>query len=229
MTAFGSNQPILRRKQQDLDVQDLEGLLRIELKLKNLTLFSGFYTRIDQVFLLWGAIVGTIFFTAQFLPLNWTNQAVLWSILTIVGAWGTVRLAWYWVTVEELRWVVYLWTFLMIVGVTVTNWGIFGGWWAVLPHLCSIWLLLSTIGYLGTAWGLRSRAFLGNGLLHLGAMFVLPYTSSWQFLLTGMVTAGTLLLLAEVQWDMNSTSNYRWLTAEQKQFNRQQRWKREVS
>jgi hypothetical protein len=228
MTDFGFDQPILRRKQHELDVQDLEGLLRIHITVKDLTLFSSFYTRIDQVFLLWGAIVGTIFFTAQFLPVNWTYQAVLWSILTAIGAWGTVQLAWYWVTVEQLRWVVYLWTVLMLGGVTITNWGIFGGWWEVLPHLCSVWLLLSTIGYLGTAWGLRSRAFLVNGLLHIGAMALLAHATSWQFLLTGMVSAGTLLLLAELQWDMESTSNYQSLTEEQKLFNLQQQQKRSL-
>jgi hypothetical protein len=52
MTDFGFDQPILRRKQHELDVQDLEGLLRIQITVKNLTLFSSFYTRIDQVFLL---------------------------------------------------------------------------------------------------------------------------------------------------------------------------------
>jgi hypothetical protein len=114
----------------------------------------------------------------------------------------------------------------MLGGVTITNWGIFGGWWEVLPHLCFVWLLLSTIGYLGTAWGLRSRAFLVNGLLHIGAMALLSQATSWQFLLTGIVTAGTLLLLAELQWDMDSTSNYQSLTEEQKRFNQQQQQKR---
>jgi hypothetical protein len=221
MTAFSTTEPILRRKQHALDVQDLEGLLRVNLKIKDLELFSGFYTRIDQVFILWGSITAIIFSTAQFLTLNWTDQAMLWSLLTLIGAWGTCHLAWYWVTVERLRWVVYTWVGLMISGVLLTDWGIFGGGWAMLPHLCQLWLGLSGIGYLVTAWGLRSRAFLASGLLHLGAIALLPYLLAWQFLFVGTITAGSLFLMAEVQWDMHTT-NDRLLTTAQKQFNQRQ-------
>lgn len=227
MTAFCPVQPIIRRKQHALDVQDLEGLLRIQVKVKEWTLFSSFYTRIDQVFLLWGSITAAIFFTAQFFALNWIYQAVLWSMLTLIGSWGTVSLAWYWVTVERLRWVVYTWVGLMLVGVALTNWGIFGGGWAVLPHLCLLWLGLSAVGYLVTAWGLRSRAFSMNGLLHVGAIALLPHVPTWQYFLTGLVTAGSLFLLAEVQWDMKSTSDFKNLTAEQQQFNQQQQQRRQ--
>jgi hypothetical protein len=228
MTAFSNTQPILRRKQHALDVQDLEGLLHIHIQIEDLKLFSGFYTRIDQVFILWGSITAAIFLTAQFLSLNWTDQAIIWSILTLIGSWGTCCLAWYWVTVERLRWVVYTWVGLMISGVLLTNWGIFGGGWTVLPHLCMLWLGLSAIGYLMTAWGLRSRAFLLNGLLHLGAIALLPYVLDWQFLFTGIVTAGSLFLLAETQWDMESNIDRQLLTVAQKQFNQQQLELREV-
>ena len=222
MTAFSTTEPILRRKQHALDVQDLEGLLHIDLKIKDLELFSGFYTRIDQVFILWGTITAIIFSTAQFLTLNWTDQAMLWSVLTAIGSWGTCRLAWYWVSVERLRWVVYTWVGLMIGGVLLTNWGIFGGGWVVLPHLCRLWLGLSGIGYLVTAWGLRSRAFLLSGVLHLGAIALLPYLLAWQFLFVGIITAGSLFLMAEVQWDMHSNTDRQLLTPVQKQFNQRQ-------
>ena len=56
MTAFSTTEPILRRKQHALDVQDLEGLLRVNLKIKDLELFSGFYTRIDK-FLFCGVLL----------------------------------------------------------------------------------------------------------------------------------------------------------------------------
>ena len=228
MTAFSTTQPIIRRKQHALDVQDLEGLLHIHIQIKDLKLFSSFYTRIDQVFVLWGSITAIIFFTAQFLTLSWADQAMLWSVLTLVGSWGTCRLAWYWVTVERLRWVVYTWVGLMIGGVLLTNWGIFGGGWVVLPHLCEVWLGLSGIGYLVTAWGLRSRAFLGSCLLHFWAIAFLSYVPEWQFLLTGMVTAGSLFLLAELQWDMHSIDDAQLLTVEQKQFNHKQRELRDL-
>ncbi len=221
MTAF-SPEPILRRKQHALDVQDLEGLLHIHIQIKNFKLFSSFYTRIDQVFILWGLISAIVFLTAQFLTLNWTDQAIAWSILTAIGAWGTCHLAWYWVSVERLRWVVYVWVALMLGGVLLTNWGLFGGGWVLLPHLCRLWLGLSAIGYGITAWGLRSRALLTSGLVHLGAIALLPYLQAWQFLFTGLITAGSLFLLAEVQWDMQSTTEAQLLTLEQKQFNLRQ-------
>ncbi len=222
MTAFSPVQPIIRRKQPALDVQDLEGLLHIQLQFRDFKLFSSFYTRIDQVFVLWGSITAIIFLTAQFVSLSWSDQAVLWSILTLIGAWGTCHLAWYWVTVQKLRWVVYAWVGLTIGGIVLTDWGIFGGGWVVLPHLCLIWLGLSGIGYLVTAWGLRSRAFALSGLLHLSAIALLAYLADWQFLYTGIVTAGCLFLLAEVQWDMESLDNLRLLTVEQQQFNQKQ-------
>jgi hypothetical protein len=227
MTAV-SPEPILRRKQHALDVQDLEGLLHIQIQFKDFKLFSGFYTRIDQVFILWGLITSIVFSTAQFLSLNWTDQAIAWSILTSIGAWGTCHLAWYWVTVERLRWVVYVWVALMLGGVLLTNWGLFGGGWVLLPHLCRLWLGLSAIGYGITAWGLRSRALLAIGLLHLGAIALLPYLPTWQFLFVGIVTAGSLFLLAEVQWDMQSTTDNQRLTSAQKQFNLRQRELRQL-
>jgi hypothetical protein len=228
MTAFSTTQPILRRKQHALDVQDLEGLLHIHLEIKDISLFSGFYTRIDRVFVLWGGITATIFLTAQFLSLSWTYQAIIWSVLTLIGSWCTCRLAWYWVTVERLRWLVYTWLGLMLGGILLTNWGIFSGGWVLLPHLCLLWLGLSALGYLATAWGLRSRAFLLNGLLHLGTIALLPYVPNWQFLLTGIITAGSLFLLAEVQWDMQSNLATQLLSSEQKQFNLQQGKLREL-
>jgi hypothetical protein len=221
MTAF-SPEPILRRKQHALDVQDLEGLLHIHIQFRDFKLFSSFYTRIDQVFILWGLISAIVFLTAQFLTLNWTDQAIAWSILTAIGAWGTCHLAWYWVSVERLRWVIYVWVALMLGGLLLTNWGLFGGGWVLLPHLCRLWLGLSAIGYGITAWGLRSRALLTSGLVHLGAIALLPYLQAWQFLFTGLITAGSLFLLAEVQWDMQSTTDAQLLTLEQMQFNLRQ-------
>jgi hypothetical protein len=227
MTAF-SPEPILRRKQHALDVQDLEGLLHIHIQFRDSKLFSGFYTRIDQVFGLWGVITTIVFATAQFIDVNWTYQAIAWSILTAIGSWGTCHLAWYWVTVERLRWVVYAWVGLMIGGVLFTNWAIFGGGWILLPHLCRLWLGLSAIGYGITAWGLRSRALLTSGLLHLGAISLLPYLPTWQFLFTGAMTAGSLFLFAEVQWDMQSNNNTKLLSVHQQQFNQQQQELRDL-
>jgi hypothetical protein len=229
MIPIKSPQPIFRCKQEAVDVQDLAGLLRIQLKIKHLTLYSGFYTRIDQVFLLWGAIAAIIFFTAQFMPIDWVTQASIWSILTLIGTLGTVQLAWYWVTVEQLRWVVYCWVALMLGGLVLTNVAIFGaGWSSLLLYLCPLWLGLSGVGYLCTAWGLRSRTFLLSGTVHLFAISLLFYFPSAQYSIAGIVTAGILFLLAEVQWDMQSTSSYAVLTVAERDFNQQQRQLRQL-
>ena len=226
MTTFSPTQPVVRIKQAAMDVQDLEGLLRLSIKVKDRKLLYVFYTRIDQVFILWGVICTIIFSTAQFSTIEWTEQAIIWSILTLIGSWGTYRLAWYWVSVERKRWVVYAWIGLMIIGVIVTNWGIFGNGWSVLPHLSLLWLGLSAIGYLITGLGLRSRAFLSCGGVHLVALMLLPYVPTWQFLFSGFITAGTLFLLASFQWDMYSDPNTQILTEQQKQFNLDQAKKR---
>lgn len=226
MLQFYSPQPIFRRKQHALDVQDLEGLLRIDSKVPLLSGLSGLYSRIDQVFLVWGAIALVIFATAQFLPINWGLQALLWTGLTLVGSVATIQLAWYWVTVEELRWVVYWWVALMVLGVGLTNLGILGGQWSLLPHLCPLWLGICGLGHFGTALGLRSRAFLLCGLVHFIGIPLILGSSQWQYLLTGLVTAIPLFLFAEVQWDMESTSNYQSLTVEKCLFNQQQRQQR---
>jgi hypothetical protein len=75
---------------------------------------------------------------------------------------------------------------------------------------------------------MKSRAFLLSGLLHIGGICLLPYVPTWQFLFTGIVTAGSLLLLAEVQWDMESTSDFQQLTEEQQRFNQQQQLRRQL-
>ncbi|MEM6610690.1 MAG: hypothetical protein AAF652_00240, partial [Cyanobacteria bacterium P01_C01_bin.72] len=114
MHLFNSSSPIIRRKQHALDFQDRQGLLRLKLEIRNKTLFSSIYTRIDQVFVVWGLITALIFFTAQFAPINWMTQAVFWSILTLVGTVAMTVLTHFWVRVERLCWVLYAWVILML-------------------------------------------------------------------------------------------------------------------
>ncbi|HAJ63681.1 MAG TPA: hypothetical protein DCP31_34325, partial [Cyanobacteria bacterium UBA8543] len=85
MSFFNPSEPIIRSKQESLDFQDRQGLLRIHLELGNKTLISAFYTRIDQVFILWGFISAIIFVSAQFVPISWVIQAGFWSVLTLFG------------------------------------------------------------------------------------------------------------------------------------------------
>ncbi|MDM9382379.1 hypothetical protein QUB80_16870 [Chlorogloeopsis sp. ULAP01] len=216
------SQPLLREKQQQLDFQDLQGLLRIDWKIGRLSLWSGFYTRIDQVFILWGIASAGIFITAQFLPISWYTQAIFWTILTLASTIIMIFLTWFWVSVEKLRWLLYCWVILMFGGVALTDLGIFFGWVEVLMRLCPLWLILSAIGYLCTALAVRSQTFLVMAVIHLAGVAVLPYCGGWQFLTTGIVMASSLLILAEWQWDMRPPTDYDVLTLEQKQFNQQQ-------
>lgn len=223
MNFFNSSEPVLRRKQKELDYQDRQGLLQFNLKFKNKTFYSVNYTRIDQVFVLWGIISATIFITAQFAPISWIIQAIWWSTLTVIGSIAMVIMTHFWVKVERLRWVLYAWVALMLFGVLITDLGIFWGWGQVLMYLCHLWLILSALGYFCTGIGLRSRAFMISGMIHLLGILILPYAMGWQFLATGLVMVSNLLVFAETQWDMRPPlENYNLLTSEQKQFNQEQ-------
>jgi hypothetical protein len=229
MLLFNQTEPIFRRKQKDLDVQDLTGLLRLELQVRRRKLLHRFYTRIDQVFVLWGLVSAAIFLTAQFAPLSWTLQAWLWSGLTLVATGTMIWLTFFWVRVERLQWILLLWSGLMITGVVVTDLGIFLGIGQVLMHLCDLWLGLCAVGYMGTGWGARSRAFLLAGTIHLVGMLLLPYVLGWQFLTTALIMASSLLVFAETQWDMRPPiEDYALLSPEQRQFNQQQQQRRQV-
>ncbi len=228
MTFSNPAKPIFRIKQQYLDVQDLEGLLKIHWKIGDITLFSGFYTRIDQACLLWGLITLIIFAVAQFVPISWLTQAYWWSILSVIGTLGMVLLTRYWVWIEGITWLLGWWAFLMLAGIGLTNLGIFWGWTWVLPNLCPLWLVLCVLGYIGTGLGLESRAFLLAGMIHLAAIPLCISILQWQFLITGMIMAGTLVLLAEVQWDMRLPMESQVLTDQQLAFNRQQDYQRQT-
>ncbi|WP_413162941.1 hypothetical protein ACL6C3_27490 [Capilliphycus salinus ALCB114379] len=228
MTIFNSTEPIVRIKQQHLDVQDLKGLLKFNVKIGNYTLYSGSYTRIDQVFLLWGLISLIIFITAQFFPMSWIDQAYYWSGLTLFATIGMIMLTYCWVRIEQVTWLVYCWALLMFVGVGLTNLGIFWGWSHILANLCPLWLIVCGLGYLATGIALQSRSFTLAGLLHFLTIPLLCYVSSWQFLATGIILAGTLLFFAEVQWDMRPPIESPFLTVEQLAFNRQQHLKRQM-
>jgi len=223
MVLFNPGKPIIRRKQEALDFQDRQGLLQLKLQIRNKTLFSSLYTRIDQVFVIWGLVVALIFFTAQFAPIDWITQAVFWSVLTGIATVTMTVLTHFWVQVERVRWVLYAWIVLMLGGVIITDLGIFLGWGQVLMHLCHLWLGLSAIGYFCTGWGLRSRAFFWAGIFHLLGIFALPYFIGWQFLATGLIMTANLFIFAETQWDMRPpVNNYGLLTEEQQEFNREQ-------
>ncbi len=219
---FNLSQPLLRIKQKEVDVQDICGLLHIHWQFDQKTLISNIYTRIDQVFLVWGIITAAIFITAQFCPISWQFQAMLWSILTLMGTLAMVYLTDFWVKVEKLRWVAWLWMGLMLLGLGITNFGIFYSVPVILINLCPLWLILSALGYIIMGFGMYSLTFIFIGIFHLLGIISLPYLMGWQFLTTGFIMSSSLFLLAELQWDMRPPINSEVLTAEELDFNRRQ-------
>lgn len=229
MTFFNATEPILRRKQEALDFQDRLGAWQFSLKLGKVKLFSTVYTPIDQVFLIWGLLTLVMFTVGQLLPLSWDTQAIAWSVLTAIGTVCMIGLTLFWARVESLVWLIHVWVALMLVGTVLTNLGIFWHWGLVLTNLCPLWLGLSALGYGCTSLALRSRTFLLVALIHLISIGGLPSVIAWQFLATGIVMGGSLLLLAQVQWDMRSPIEYALLTQEQKAFNQHQHQLRQNS
>ena len=229
MTFFHPSRPVLRPKQQALDIQDLEGLLQVNLRFGQKSLYKTAYTRVDLGIMLWVPIVAVIFTTAQFSPISWQTQAMLWSALTLIGALAMTALTRYWAKIEQVSWVVYAWGLLAIAGLAITDLAIFQGLPLILINLCPLWLGLSAVGYILTGIGLRSRALLLCGLAHAGAIFLLPYVMAWQFIFTGLVMKACLILLAELQWDMRPPIDSAWLTPEQKEFNRRQHQLRQAN
>jgi hypothetical protein len=229
MTFFHPSRPVLRPKQQALDIQDLEGLLQVNLRFGQKSLYKTAYTRVDLGIMLWVPVVAVIFTTAQFSPISWQTQAILWSALTLIGTIAMTALTRYWAKIEQVTWVVYAWGLLAMAGLAITDLAIFRGWPLILINLCPLWLGLSALGYILTGVGLRSRALLLCGLAHGGAIFLLPYVMAWQFIFTGLVMKACLILLAELQWDMRPPIDSAWLTPEQKEFNRRQHQLRQAN
>lgn len=202
MPFFKPTQPILQRKQLSSDTQQLLSMKCLRVKSAEKFFLSGIYTCIDQAMLVWGVVAAIIFFGAQFLPINWVDQAFFWSILTIIAIVAMTVLTYSWAVWERVSGLLYSWIFLMILGVVVTDTAIAFSWVQILTHLCELWLGLSAIGYLITGWMMRSRAFFVAMIIHGGMIFLLPLFSGWQFAVTGLVMTSNLLLFSEVQWDM---------------------------
>ena len=199
MSFFDPNKPIIRFR-KELDIQNIKGLWDVNLKIGNFTVLSRFYTRVDQVFLIWGWLTLIIFAIAQFWPISWITQAYWGSLLTALGIVVMVILTYYWSRIRGVSWIAYWWTLVMLVGLGLTNLGIFWGVGAILLNLCPLWLGLSALGYWVTGIGLRSRALIIGGFLHLPTIFLLPYLASWQSLATGATIGGILLFFAVVQY-----------------------------
>ena len=222
MTIGFSSEPLLRSKQHDLDVQDLQGAWHFRHTLFGYG-FSSIYTRVDQVFVLWGGLALLMFASAQVVHASWQQLALMWSLLTVIGTMAMVAMVRFWARVEQLLWLVYSWAGLMLVGTAITDWGVFGYVGPVLINLCPLWLGLCAIGHGLTGWGIRSRTFLGLTAIHVLAAMTVSQFGAWQYPVTGLVIGGSLLLLTQLQWDMRPPIEYAVLSEQQRAFNRQQR------
>lgn len=212
---FNPDLPLLRRKESAFAIADLPGLWRIHWQFGSTIVLSTFYTRIDQACCLWGIISAVIFITAQFTPLDWQTQALLWSGLTLVGTGAMIKLAQYCATVEPINQVIFAWVVLMGAGLVITDLGVFLGWGTVLTSLCPLWLGISAVGYGITGLKMRSRAFFLISLVHLLGIAVLPSVATWQFLVTGMVLGLSGVVLGELQWDSSGVCSTHILTVTQ--------------
>lgn len=222
MTIGFSDEPLLRSKQHDLDVQDLRGAWHVRHSFLGYA-FSSIYTRVDQVFGLWGGLALLMFASAQILHLDWQQLALAWSGLTIIGVVSMIAIVHFWARVEQLMWLVYGWAALVLVGMLITDWAVFGYGGLVLLNLCPLWLGLCTIGHGLTGWGIRSRTFLGLMVMHAVAMVTVTHLGAWQYVVTGLIIGGSMLLLTQLQWDMRPPIEYAVLDEQQREFNRQQR------
>ncbi|MDX2097399.1 MAG: hypothetical protein SFW36_06445 [Leptolyngbyaceae cyanobacterium bins.59] len=187
-------------KRSAFEIGDVPGLWRLHWQVGEIRLISTFYTRHDQACLLWGVIAMAIFLVAQ-LPIDWRQQCLFSSVLTVIACMGMVMLTHDWVRAEKLEWLLYSWVGLMGAGLVLTDLSVFLVWTPFLGNLCPLWLGLSAIGYLLTAIGMQSRAFWLITLLHLVTIVALPYVGSASLAVTGGVMGMSLLGVAEFQWD----------------------------
>lgn len=191
---------IFQLKQTLADPVDLHGVLYLRIGLPNHRGISTYLTRLDQALIIWGIVTAVISGVAQVYPLAWTIQAVLWSVLSCAAILITSSLTWFWVNTRQQRWILYIWSLLILIGLALTDYGIFFGWGLVLVNLCSLWLGLSALGYFATGMRMRAPALIVIAIVHIGAIPLLTVLPTWQFLLTGGVISCSLFCLAAFQW-----------------------------
>lgn len=192
--------PLFQFKQDMVDPVDLHGAVRIRWGNPAQPFLSTYLTQLDQALLVWGGATAAIFLIAQFYVFSWTLQALIWSALSGVATLISGKLGWFWVTRRQQRWILYTWSFLVLMGLLLTTYGVFAGLPIVLVNLCAIWLVLCAVGYFATGIGIHAPAFLLSGAVHLAVIPALLTFPAWQFFWTGVTMSGCLLCLALLQW-----------------------------
>ncbi len=194
-------QPVFCFKRALPDLEERRGLIALRGSLPRGGLIETYFTRLDQALMLWGGVTAMIFGMAQFSGWDWRMQALSASVLTLSATLLTVGLTWHWATVKRARWVIGVWSALMVGAIALTDYGIVAGNGAILRHLCTGWLSVCAVGYFATGIGMESRALRYVTLVHLCTVPLARILLPWQFLLTGSVLTLSLWLLGTLQWD----------------------------
>ena len=197
----GANQPIFCWKRVLPDPEERPGLIALSCRLPGGRVLETYFTRLDQALLLWGGVTAIIFLTAQFSYLDWLTQAFYDSILTISATAITVCMTWQWATVKQVRWILGIWSIVMVFAIGLSDYSIVAGNGLILQHLCTAWLSACAIGYFITAIGLSSRAMMLVGCMHLVTVAACWSFLPWQFLIAGSVLTCSLWMLGLLQWD----------------------------
>ena len=192
---------IFQLKQTLVDPVDLHGVIKIQLGQPDHPLISTYLTRLDQALVAWGVLTAIIFLTAHFYLLDWYTQAIVWSGLSCLAIAISGKLTWFWVTTRNQRWILYGWSSLILMGLVLTDYGIFVSWGMVLRHLCALWLGISALGYVITGVGIQAPALILIGAAHIGTIPLLTLLPVPQFLLTGAVMTLSLFSLAAFHWE----------------------------
>ncbi len=192
---------IFQLKQRLVDPVDLHGVIKIQIGNPDNAFISTYLTRLDQALLTWSVATAAIFLVAQYTLLDWSTQAILWSVLSCIVIWLSGRLTWFWVTTRNQRWIFYSWSLLVIAGLGLTDYGILAGWGLILPHLCPLWLSISAFGYVITGLGIKAPALVLIGIIHVCTVPGLTFLPIHQFLLTGIIMSASLFFLATFHWE----------------------------
>jgi len=193
--------PALRVKRDYLDLSEQDGVFYLGKPRAGSLRSSLYYTRLDQALMLWAIATAIIFFMAQFHAFDWHHQARAWSALSLAVLTATGIRAWPWAVALKLRWVVYLWTVITLLGLGLTDYGVYRSVGPILLNLCPMWLGLCAMGYGITAIGMGSRALLGAVAIHGLAVGLIRVWPGWLFGITGAAIAGCLFILAQLEWD----------------------------
>jgi hypothetical protein len=202
MSFFDYSVAPFRRKSNNLNLDPQSKIWPVSWSIGKHQSYSTVYTSLDLACILWTLLLIPMFVTPQFFSVSWKIQAGLWSALSLVGLVAMVRLTQDWMKIKGVSWALGCWVILILVGLLLTDLGIFLAWGGVLANLCSLWLGLNALGYGFTGLVVHSRAIIAIGFVHLGAILVLPYVGVWQFLFTGCVMEFCLIVLAELRWDI---------------------------